>query len=213
LIFDTLDKNIRKSWSYQPSTKRVRLAPDLAADTPVSQQGGAQSYDDINLFSGAMDRYDWKLIGKQEMYIPYNVYKMYASKECSNNPHFFMPNHLNPDCVRWELHRVWHVQATLKAGKRHVYGKRDFYFDEDSWAGGIADNADLNGKPYRVLWVGLRPDYVKHAPATAFDYPAFDLSSGVYVVPIGVRTWSLDKPLPAGSLTPESLPNFVLREP
>lgn len=212
LIFDSLEKGGRRAWSYQPSTKRVRLAPDLAGDTPAALNGGAHVYDEVNLFSGAMDRFEWKIIGKKEMFIPYNTYKMFLGGECSVQK-MYTPLHVNPECLRWELHRVWHVQGTLKEGKRHVYGKRDYYLDEDSWGGGIGDSSDLNGKPYRVLWVGLRPDYVKHAPAVEVTPAAFDLTSGTYAMPMGVKMWSLDKPMPAGSLTPESLPNFVLRAP
>jgi hypothetical protein len=213
LIFDMLEKNARKSWSYQPSTRRVRLAPDLAGDTPIASQGGAQVYDEINMFSGATDRWDLKLVGKKEMYIPYNIYQISQSKECSAAGGLYKPFHANPDCIRWELHRVWHVEATLKQGKRHVYGKRDFFFDEDTWFGGLQDTYDLNGKPYHVVWAPLRPDYVKHAPNVGTAIPSFDLSSGTYVFPVIPKAWSLSKPLPAASLTPDSLPNFVLKDP
>jgi hypothetical protein len=212
LIFDMLDKNTRKSWSYQPSTRRVRVAPDFAADTPIAAQGGAQVYDEINMFSGSTDRWDLKLVGKKEMYIPYNVYALGASPECSAGGGLYKPYHVNPECVRWELHRVWHVQGTLKEGKRHVYGKRDFFLDEDSWFAGIQDTYDLSGKPYHVVWAPIKPDYVKHAPSPSVDIPSFDLSSGTYVFPVTMKAWSLDKPLPAAQLSSESLPNFVLKD-
>ena len=160
-----------------------------------------------------MERFDWKLVGKKEIYLPYNVYKMYTAKECAVDGGFYKPNHPNNDCIRWELHRVWHVQASLKQGKRHVYGKRDFFLDEDSWYGGIQDTYDQNGKIYRVLWAPIRPDYLKQAASSNGEIPAFDLTSGTYVFSRGHRAWSLDKPLPASALTPESLPNFVLKEP
>jgi hypothetical protein len=91
---------------------------------------GADVFDDVYVFNGPMDRWDWKLIGKKEMYVPYNAYKaVYESKV----KELFTPKHVNPSCVRWELHRVWVVEATLKPGKRHLYKKRRFYLDEDSW--------------------------------------------------------------------------------
>jgi len=212
LIFDMLQRNVRKSWSYQPSTRRTRLAPDLAGDTPIATQGGAQVYDELNMFSGSMDRFDMKLVGKQEMYIPYNVYRI-GTKGCGQQDGLYKTNHANPECIRWELHRVWHVQGTLKEGKRHVYSKRDFFFEEDTWYGGIQDTYDLSGKIYRVLWAALRPDYVKHAPGVNVEIDSFDLSSGTYVFPVDAQAWSLDKPLPASSLTSESLPTFVLKPP
>lgn len=212
LIFDSLKGNVRRAWSYQPSTRRTRLAPDMAADTPISSQAGTQVFDELNMFSGKMDRFDMKLVGKQEMYIPYNVYKI-GSKGCANDDGFLTALHAKPECVRWELHRVWHVRGTLKEGKRHVYSKRDFYFDEDTWYGGIQDTYDLSGKIYRVLWAPMRPDYVKHAPNSNIEIASFDLSTGMYVFPTGLRTWSLDKPLPAAQLSSDSLATHVLKAP
>lgn len=213
VMLDSLNNSTRQAWSYQPSTRRVRLAPDFAADTPIAAQMGVQVYDEVNMINGAMDRWDVKLIGKQEMYIPYNVYEMASRKDCTVAGGLYKPYHPNPECVRWELHRVWHVQATLKQGKRHVYSKRDFFFDEDSWFGGIQDAYDLNGKPYHVGWAPLRPDYVKHAPDVGTSIPSFDLSSGIYVFPVILKAWALEKPLPATFLTSESTPNFVLKDP
>lgn len=212
LIFDALKNNTRKSWSYQPSTRRTRLAPDLAADTPIAVQAGTQVYDELNMFSGSMDRFDMKLIGKREMFIPYNVYKI-GTKGCGPEDGLLKPLHANPECIRWELRRVWHVQGTLKEGKRHVYGKRDFFFDEDTWYGGVQDTYDLSGKIYRVLWAPMRPDYVKHAPNANIEVVSFDLSSGLYVFPTASRAWSLDKPLPAAHLSSESLSTPVLKAP
>ena len=68
---------------------------------------------------------------RRRCYVPYNAYgAVYQAKQDD----LLKPNHLNPDLVRWELHRVWVVEATLREGKRHVYSKRTFYLDEDSWA-------------------------------------------------------------------------------
>ena len=103
--------------------------PDLSHDTPNPGTAGATTFDDTFIFNGSMDRFDFKLIGKKEMFVPYNAYAaVYQSKQ----DELLKPNHLNPDLVRWELHRVWVVEATLREGKRHVYSKRVFYLDEDS---------------------------------------------------------------------------------
>jgi hypothetical protein len=152
IFYDALSDGGRRSWSYVPATRRVRLAPDVTGDTPIGALGGAVLYDEGFMFSGKMDRYDFKLVGKKEMYIPYNNYKlMYPEKggPCDGKEKL-QPNAIKPECVRFELHRVWHVQATLKPNKRHVYGKRDFFIDEDAWYGGLVDNYDLAGKIYRA---------------------------------------------------------------
>lgn len=213
IMFDALD-NKRRAWSYQPSTRRVRLAPDLAGDTPIAATGGAIVYDEMNMFNGPLERWDWKLLGKTEMYIPYNNYKVFeGSSACAPEAaKLFMPNHPNPECYRVELHRVWHVQATLKADRRHVFSKRDFYLDEDTWWAGIQDTYDKNGKIFHHTWLPVRPDYVKNAPFAINWYPSFDMVSGSYYHAFVPKGWALDKPLPAQSLTSESMSTFILKD-
>jgi hypothetical protein len=101
----------RRAWQYLPGQRRVKLAPDLAYDTPNSGSGGTSTYSDTFVFNGAMDRFDWKLVGKKEMYVPYNGYKLMYAKDIKPA---LTANHINPDFMRWELHRVWVVEATLK---------------------------------------------------------------------------------------------------
>ena len=62
-------------------------------------------------------------------------------------------DHINPDHVRYELHRVWVVEGTLKTdkgSKDHKYSRRVFYVDEDSWQIAAADNYDEDGQLWRV---------------------------------------------------------------
>ncbi len=117
LVWDTLApiKQGRRAWQYLPGQRRVKLAPDIAYDTPNPGTAGASTYDDASIFNGAMDRFDFKLIGKKEMYVPYSDYRLTYAKSTAD---ITKPNHLNPDFVRWELHRVWVVEATLKPDKR-----------------------------------------------------------------------------------------------
>jgi len=135
-------------WQYLPGQRRVRLAPDICCDTPNASTGGASTYDDTAVFTGNPERYEWRLVGKKEMYVPYNGYKWLFFHGPANVG--LLPHFLNPDLVRWELHRVWVVEATLKPKKRHVYTKRLFYADEDSGAFIIADNFDNRGELYRM---------------------------------------------------------------
>jgi len=135
-------------WQYLPGQRRVRLAPDICCDTPSSSTGGASTYDDASVFNASPDRFNWKIIGKKEMYIPYNAYKFTFYQGPVDKALF--PHFVNPDLVRWELHRVWVLEATLKPGKRHVYSKRLFFIDEDTWAMTAADNYDKRGDLYRM---------------------------------------------------------------
>jgi hypothetical protein len=170
-------------WQYLPGQRRVKLAPDLAYDTPNPQSGGAATMDDARAFAGALDRFDFKLVGKKEMLIPYNTFRMQAGGSCSNKQRL-TPNHLNPDCVRWELHRVWVVEATVKSGVRHVYPKRIMYWDEDTAGAGISDGFDASGKVYRVNVVYPYPMYEGEAQSTDM-YTTFDLATGVYSEQVG----------------------------
>ncbi|MES2262692.1 MAG: DUF1329 domain-containing protein [Pseudomonadota bacterium] len=170
----------RKAWQYLPGQRRVKLAPELAADTPMAQSAGANTYDDMALFAGRMDRFDFKLLGKKEMYIPYNSYKLNDPKACPDDK-VVTPNHLNPECIRWELHRVWVVEANLKPGKRHVYSKRVFYWDEDTFNAGASDQYDASGKLYRVGFNYMIQRYETPAP-TADTYGHYDLVNGIYVI-------------------------------
>jgi hypothetical protein len=156
--------------------RRVRLAPDLAYDTPNPGAAGAGTYDDVSVFNGAIDRYDWKLVGKKEMYVPYSSYRLTYHKTAAD---ITKPNHLNPDLVRWELHRVWVVEATLKPDKRHIYSKRVFFLDEDSWTALASDQYDARGQLYRSSFAFPSYSYDVQAPFSD-TFAIYDFSSGVY---------------------------------
>jgi len=168
----------RKAWQYLPGQRRVKLAPDLAYDTPNPGAAGAGTYDDVSVFNGAIDRYDWKLVGKKEMYIPYSSYRLTYHKDAAN---ITKPNHLNPDLVRWELHRVWVVEATLKPGARHIYAKRVFFLDEDSWMAVASDQYDAQGKLFRSSFAFPSYSYDVQAPF-ADTFAIYDFTSGAYNV-------------------------------
>jgi len=165
-------------WVYRTGQRRVRVAPEATHDTPDPGSVGASNYDDINMFNGSMDRFEFKIIGKKEMYVPYNCYK---AAYFVDEKELLGPHHPNPDHLRWELHRVWVVEGSLKEGKRHNYSLRRYYIDEDSWLILAADNYDLRGKLYRVGFAYLTQSYDVGAPTQHF-YGFFDLDSRVYTV-------------------------------
>jgi hypothetical protein len=178
LVIDAVNplKQPRKAYQYLPGQRRVKLAPDLCCDTPNPGAAGAGTYDDVSVFQGAIDRFDWKLIGKKEMYVPYSNYRLTYHKTAAD---ITKPNHVNPDLVRWELHRVWVVEATLKPDKRHIYSKRVFYIDEDSWAAVASDQYDARGQLYRSSFAFESYSYDVQAP---FDttFAIYDFNSGAY---------------------------------
>ena len=139
----------RQAWQYLVGQRRVRRAPSIAYDTPNQVTSGNTYWDEAFIFNGSLDRYDWKLIGKTEMYVPYNCNGYYLAPKDSDvlGTHF-----IKPDYVRWELHRVWVVEATLAPGKRHVVAKRRFYLDEDTWNALQEDGWDANGQIWRYSY-------------------------------------------------------------
>ncbi len=139
----------RKVWRYLPHLRRALRAPWASYDSPTDLGEGLQTIDDINLFNGPPDRFDWKLLGKREMYVPYNAYRL-DSDEVSPDD-ILETHHLAPELARYELHRVWVVEGTLKPGTSHVYSRRVFHIDEDSWTILVADNYDLEGQLWRTL--------------------------------------------------------------
>ncbi len=150
LIHEPIDQTgeARLAWTYNPGQRRVLRAPEAAYDSPLGTSDGLRTYDTIDLYNGATDKYDWKLLGKKEMLVPYNTYKL-ASRTLKYKD-IIQANHLNQDLLRYEMHRVWVVEATLKPGERHIYAKRVFYVDEDSWGILGADLYDGRGELWRV---------------------------------------------------------------
>ncbi|CBL44676.1 Protein of unknown function (DUF1329) [gamma proteobacterium HdN1] len=150
LLHDTIDQvaQPREAWGYNAGQRKVRRAPNLAYDTPVSSADGLMTADDVDMFNGAPDKYDWQLIGKKEMYIPYNNYRLASPSYRYKD--LLKPGHVLSDATRWELHRVWVIQGTLKAGQRHIYSKRTYYIDEDGWSVVAGDLYNAEGKLFRV---------------------------------------------------------------
>lgn len=200
----------RRAWSYLPGVRRVKMAPDLAYDTPNPSTSGAAAYDDSFVFAGALDRFDWKLVGKQEMYVPYNTYALTYVKDPKQ---LTTPNFPNPELVRWEMHRVWVVEGSLREGKRHIYHKRRFYLDEDSWVALASDQYDARGQLYRGSFAFLTQSYDQQNP-DATPTLIHDLVSGSYninglVGPHGGITYGA--PLSNTQWAPESLAGAGIR--
>jgi hypothetical protein len=116
-------------WTYSPGIGRVRRIAEVGYDNPLFD--GLMTHDQVDMFNGPLDRYTLRLVGKAEKLVPYNSYALYS-------PHvkyrdLLKAGHLNPDIPRYELHRVWILEAVVKPGFQHIYKKRVFYLDEDSW--------------------------------------------------------------------------------
>lgn len=204
-------KQPRSAWIYNPGQRRVRLAPNVAYDNPGTAADGLRTSDDFGMYNGAVDRYEWKLIGKQEMYVPYNSYKL-GSPDLKYAD-ILRPGHINPEHARYELHRVWVVEANLKPGASHIYKRRVFYVDEDSWAIMVADKYDARDQLWRVA---------EQHSFNFYDVPKLygtvevhhDLQSGRYIA-MGLRNEESKVYQPirrtAADFTPANLRNLGTR--
>ena len=150
LVHETMDQILtpRQAWTYNSGQRRVRRAPNVAYDAPGTAADSLRTTDDFDMFNGSPNRYNWTLKGKQELYVPYNSYKLHSDKLEYDD--ILKPGHINPEHTRYEKHRVWVVEANLKDDTRHIYKKRVFYIDEDSWQVTVTDIYDNRDQLYRV---------------------------------------------------------------
>ena len=149
LVIEPIDQtdNPRKVWSYSRALRRVVRQPHFAYDHTAPSTDGLRTVDDAELFNGPPDRFDWKLLGKREMIIPYNAYRLHGA---GSDGDILKRGHIAPGLSRYELHRVWVIEGVLRPGESHIYSKRVFYVDEDSWQIALADTYDLDGRLWRV---------------------------------------------------------------
>ena len=150
LVHETMDQILtpRQAWTYNSGQRRARRAPNVAYDAPREDSISLRITDDFDMFNGSPNRYNWTLKGKQELYVPYNSYKLHSDKLEYDD--ILKPGHINPEHTRYEKHRVWVVEANLKDDTRHIYKKRVFYIDEDSWQVTVTDIYDNRDQLYRV---------------------------------------------------------------
>ncbi|MCY1267385.1 hypothetical protein D3C76_767210 [compost metagenome] len=214
LVHETIDqvKEPRQAWMYNAGQRRVRRAPQVSYDGPGIATDGLRTSDNYDMYNGAPDRYDWKLIGKKEIYIPYNSYRLASNKLKYKD--ILQPGHINQNLTRYELHRVWEVEATLKPGQRHIYAKRHFFIDEDTWQAAEVDHYDGRGLLWRVAEAHAMQMYDHQVPYYAVE-TLYDLQSGRYLV-LGMtneekRFYEFDYKASSADYTPAALRNMGVR--
>ncbi|MEX2500107.1 MAG: DUF1329 domain-containing protein [Wenzhouxiangellaceae bacterium] len=209
LVHETLNQiaQPRQAWIYNPGQRRVRRAPNVAYDNPGTASDGLRTNDMTDMFNGAMDRYNWEVLGKKEMYVPYNSYAAHSGDVTPDD--LVMEGHLNPEYMRYELHRVWIVDARLKEGTRHINPRRTYYLDEDSYQILLTDHYDQRGQ----LWRASEAHSINY-----YEVPTFwstleshmDLLSGRYVA-VGLDNQdpvnTFDVELSPSNYTPQALRN------
>ncbi len=206
LIHDPLDgvAGKREGWIYLTALRRMLRGPDVRHDAPDPDSQGLLTIDQRNMFSDSLERYDWKIVGKAEKYIGYNGYRAFNLPQ-AERAKAVRKGRLAPEIMRYELHRVWVIEATLKPGQRHIYPKRVFYMDEDSWYIAAADMYDAQGKLWRTSESQIMNMYDRPSclPAVRVNY---DLLDQKYYVELWSQRYDFDVPeLNAAFFAPDSL--------
>jgi hypothetical protein len=169
----------RRAWIYNPGLRRVTRIPTIAYDNPFAGTESLMTNDQVYMFNGILDRFDWKLVGKQELYVPYNAFQINYG-QVKTYKEMFGPSYPRRDLIRYELHRVWVVEGTRKKGTRHIFSKRVLYLDEDSWRAAVQDIYDDEGKLWRVM-EGLIVPIAEMPTCSTEGTFSYDLVAGRYV--------------------------------
>jgi GNAT superfamily N-acetyltransferase len=205
LLIEPVDllKAPRLTWFYVPGQRRAKQI-EFPDDALHSSSSGVYTNDDAFVYTGMLERYDVKLLGKREMLVPYNTYRFTYHTRAED---MLLPGHLNPDYLRWELHRVWVVEATLKPGEHHVYSRRLFYIDEDACTALASDEFLADGTLARSVFALLSQSYDAGVPFSVNHF-AVDFGKNSYYVAFlpgphsGVK---YVEPLPAAQWSPDSM--------
>ena len=181
LVHETLNmaKEGRKAWTYSPGTRRVRRAPNIAYDNPVTNGDGLGTSDQYDGYNGAPDRYDWTVVEKAEKLSQQNNYQAVLTPY----EELLQPGHANSDVMRYELRRQWVVEGNLKGNARHIYAKRVLRMDEDSSQMSAGEMYDGRGELWRIQEIGQAPDYRPEAQVcwTTGGEFTYDLLAGRYL--------------------------------
>lgn len=196
LVHETLDqvRSPRLAWRYDAGSRRLRRSPNLAYETDLPNSSSLRSVDQKDMYNGAPNQYDWELKGKREIYVPYNAYRLHSPEIGADD--VIRPGHINQKLTRYELHRVWVVEAKRRTGISHIYDRRVFYLDEDSWQILASEEYDAQGNLWRVseahnisyysepvFWTTMEMTYDLKAGRYYIDgldngFPAYDFSPG-----------------------------------
>lgn len=208
LVHDYIDQvaDPRAAWVYNAGQRRVRRAPNISYDGPGTAAEGMRTTDDFDMFNGSPDKYEWTLVGKREMYLPANNFAL-ADPSLSYEE-LLGEKHINQEHTRYELRRAWVIEGTLQDSERHIYGKRTYYVDEDSWFISLGDLYDSRGELWRVreAFSGIESNAKVLLP---LGEPVYDLQAGRYLALSFLSEenpqFTFDVDLDDGDFTPSAL--------
>ena len=212
LVIESLNalRTPRKAWVYNPGTRRVRRAPDIAYDYKPSSSQGITTTDQFDGFNGAKDRYQWSFLGTQKKLMPYNAYKLHETEIDK----ILARHHIDQEYLRYELVNVNVVKADLKTDKRHILPHRIMYFDVDSHNMLVEETFDKENeimayREFPIINFYDQPMCLSvHSATYDFASRRYQLSN-VRSIDIPKIQWRLDEPHDESKFTPEGLKRFA----
>jgi hypothetical protein len=171
--------NDTPTYYYFSGQRRVRRMPSYDYDAPQIGFENQYTVDEPWLFNGDIDRFDWKLVGKKEMYVPYNDFGMYDFKKAVND--VYKPDAVDPSARRYELHRVYVLEAALKPNMRHISQKKVLYLDEDTYLALAGEDYDAQGKLWKAKEGYAIPIWELGGTCDVEAFAQYNLTSGRYV--------------------------------
>ncbi|CAA7611359.1 conserved exported hypothetical protein [Candidatus Terasakiella magnetica] len=168
-----------ESYYYFPGQRRVRRMPTYQYDAPQIGFENNYALDEPFLFNGPIDRFDWKVIGKKEMFVPYHSFAVYNYKTAFKD--VAQDKYINPEHRHYELHRVIMVEGTAKPDVRHVAPKKVMYFDEDTFLALAGEDYDAQGRLWKVREGFSIPVWELGGSCDVEAFVQYDLLNGRYV--------------------------------
>ena len=171
-----------QAWMQQPREgegRRIRQARMFGFDNNAMLSDELRFEDQLDGFFGTPQRYTWRIVDRRPVVVPYNSYALHSGRKTLRS--LIRPAHMDPALARYELHRVWVVEASLKPQSLHRHKRRTFYFDEDSWQLLMVDLYDRSDKLWRFqeIHTVMAYDRATLFPAVEVQY---DLASSRYLL-------------------------------
>lgn len=178
LVQRSIFSEAQETYFYFPGQRRVRRMPTYAYDAPMLGFENQMMVDASFTFNGNPDRYDWKFVGEKNMLVPYNAFAMYDNE--LKVADVAGPKSVTAKARRYELHKVYVIEANVKPGLRHSAPKRVFFLDADTYLALAADDYDAQGKLWKHRESYAMPVHELQGACALVPYAQYDMQSNRY---------------------------------
>lgn len=150
-------------WTFVPALKRVRVLN--AANGSDSLFGSELAHDDPYLFSGKVPYFTWKLVGVQDVLVPYTLPNPKLLRPAARGYELENPQDLLAlgwDTQGWTgkawwpvnynfvIRPAWVVEATAK-DPQYAYSRQMLWIDRELYVGYYKEAYDKDGQLWRIV--------------------------------------------------------------